>query len=82
MKLNFAHLLLAFTLGIMATSGVLIENAQAAYQPHMQNALDNLRAARHQLEIAEQDKGGHRARAIEIVDSAIGEVKAGIDAAN
>ena len=80
MKLNIAHLLLAFTLGIMATSGVLIENVQAANQPHMYNALDNLRAARHQLEIAVDDKGGHRVRAMGIVDSAIDEVKAGIDA--
>jgi len=82
MKLNFAHLLLAFALGIMATSGVLIQNAQAANQPHMVNALDNLRAARHQLEIAEEDKGGHRARAIGIVDNAIAEVKAGISVGN
>ena len=82
MKLNFAHLILAFAVGVMATSGVLIQNAQAAYQPHMVNALDSLRAARHQLEIAEHDKGGHRDRAIGIVDSAIDEVKAGIAAGN
>jgi len=82
MKLNFAHLFLAFTLGIMATSGVLIQNAQAANQPHMYNALDNLRAARHQLEIAMDDKGGHRVAAISIIDNAIAEVKAGIAAGN
>jgi len=82
MKLNLAHLVLAFTLGIMAASGVLIQNAHAAYQPHMVNALDNLRAARHQLEVAEPDKDGHRERAIGIVDNAIGEVKAGIAAGN
>jgi len=82
MKLNFAHLILAFALGIMATGGVLIQNAQAAYQPHMVNALDSLRAARHQLEIAEEDKGGHRARAIGIIDNAIQEVKAGIAVGN
>jgi hypothetical protein len=82
MKLNLAPLVLAFTLGIMAASGVLIQNAQAANQPHMVNALDNLRAARHQLEIAEADKGGHRERAIGIIDNAIGEVKAGIAAGN
>ena len=82
MKLNFAHLFLAFTLGIMATSGVLMQNAQAANQPHMYNALDNLRAARHQLEVASEDKGGHRVRAIGIIDNAIEEVKAGIAAGN
>ena len=78
MKLNFAHLILAFTIGIMAASGVLIQDAQAG-QPHMCNALDNLRAARHQLEVASDDKGGHRVRAIAIIDNAIDEVKAGID---
>jgi hypothetical protein len=82
MKFNLAHLLLAFTLGIMATSGVLVENAQAANQPHMVNALDDLRAARHQLDVALEDKGGHRARAIGIIDNAIEEVRAGISAGN
>jgi hypothetical protein len=81
MKLNFAHLLLAFTLGIMASSGVLIQDAQAG-QPHMYNALDNLRTARHQLEVAMDDKGGHRVKAIAIIDNAIDEVKAGIAAGN
>jgi hypothetical protein len=79
MKLNLGHLLLAFTLGIMLASGVLIQNVQAG-QPHMYNALDNLKAARHQLEVAEEDKGGHRTRAIGIIDNAIEEVKLGIDA--
>jgi hypothetical protein len=79
MKFNLAHLVLAFTIGIAAASGVLIENAQAG-QPHMVNALDNLRSARHQLEVAESDKGGHRVKAISIIDDAIGEVKAGIEA--
>ncbi len=79
MKLNFAHLILAFCLGIMLTSGVLIENVQAG-QPHMDAALGDLRAARHELEVATHNKGGHRERAIAIVDNAIAEVKAGIDA--
>lgn len=48
-------------------------------QPHMQAALDELRAARGELETAVSDKGGHRARAIELCDEAIGEVKAGIE---
>jgi hypothetical protein len=79
MKFNLAHLILAFAVGIMATSGILVENSYAG-QPHMYNALDNLRSARHQLEVAREDKGGHRARAIGIIDNAIGEVKAGIEA--
>ena len=77
MKINLAHLVLAFTLGITLASGVLIQNVQAG-QPHMESALGSLREARHQLEIAKEDKGGHRTRAIGIIDSAIAEVKAGM----
>jgi len=80
MKFNLAHLLLAFTLGIMISTGVVLQNVQAAEQPHMYNALNNLKSARHQLEMALDDKGGHRARAIGIIDNAIGEVNAGIAA--
>jgi hypothetical protein len=79
MKLNLAHLLIAFTLGILLASGVLIPNVHAA-QPHMYNALDDLRAARGQLEVAEHDKGGYRDQAIATIDQAIGQVKAGIAA--
>jgi hypothetical protein len=49
-------------------------------QPHMQRALDLLRAAKSNLEAATTDKGGHRARAIGYVNNAIDEVKKGIDA--
>lgn len=53
--------------------------ASGGGQPHMEAALDNLRSARAELESANTDKGGHRGRAIELVDEAIGEVRAGID---
>ena len=48
-------------------------------QPHMQAALDHLRSARSELEAANSNKGGHRERAMEFVDQAIGEVQAGIN---
>jgi hypothetical protein len=48
-------------------------------QPHMAAALDELRAARGELQAAEADKGGHRVRAIELVDGAIEQVRRGID---
>ncbi len=79
MKLKFAHLLIAFTVGLTLSSGVLMQNVQAG-QPHMENALTALQNARHQLEIAKPDKGGHRENAIGIIDNAISEVKAGIAA--
>ncbi|HYM59920.1 MAG TPA: hypothetical protein VEZ11_03390 [Thermoanaerobaculia bacterium] len=48
-------------------------------QPHMAAALDELRAARADLEAALSDKGGHRGRAIALVDEAIEEVRAGME---
>ncbi|MEO7971883.1 MAG: hypothetical protein ABI698_11325 [bacterium] len=49
-------------------------------QPRMQRALELLRDAKSNLEGATSDKGGHRVRAISYVNSAIDEVKKGIDA--
>jgi hypothetical protein len=45
----------------------------------MEAALSHLHSARAELESAAPNKGGHRARAIEIVNQAIAEVQAGID---
>ena len=59
-------------------AGIFAGRAHAA-QSHMLNARNHLRAARHQLEVAVADKGGHRERAIGIVDSALGEVNAGME---
>ena len=50
-------------------------------QPHMTAALAALESAKNNLERATGDKGGHRARAISLVNDAISEVKKGIDAA-
>jgi hypothetical protein len=47
----------------------------------MQAALEHLRAARASLEKAERNKGGHRERAIELIDQAIGQVQEGMAAA-
>jgi hypothetical protein len=51
----------------------------AADQPHMQAALDALRVAKRELEAADTDKGGHRARAIGLVNQAISQVERGIE---
>jgi hypothetical protein len=47
-------------------------------QPHMAAALDELQAARAELQAASADKGGHRVRALELVDEAIEQVRRGI----
>ena len=49
-------------------------------QPHMRAALDSLKSAKGKLENAASDKGGHRVKAMELIDQAIDEVKKGIDA--
>jgi hypothetical protein len=51
-----------------------------AAQPHMEAALSALETAKKELDIAEHDKGGHRVKAIALVNDAIGEVRAGIAA--
>jgi len=50
-----------------------------ADQPHMRTALKDLEAAKQALETAANDKGGHRVKALEFVNSAIAEVREGIE---
>jgi hypothetical protein len=50
----------------------------SAAQPHMQAAVKQLRAARASLNKASSDKGGHRNRALALINDAIDEVERGI----
>jgi hypothetical protein len=77
MKTGMAVAALAATL----TAGVYIGQALAA-QPHMQAALDDLRAARSELLAAEHNKGGHRAEALRLTNEAISEAEAGVASAD
>ena len=58
-------------LGVVAIAG-------AVDQPHMQAARTSLQTAQAQLQKATADTGGHRVKAIDLVNSAIAEVNAGI----
>ena len=49
-----------------------------AAQPHMTAALAALKTARAELQLAAADKGGHRVKAVNLVNDAIAEVNAGI----
>ena len=62
---------------ITAIAAMGLASARAD-QPHMKAALEHLRAARAELRVAEHDKGGHRANALNLVNQAINEVQAGI----
>jgi hypothetical protein len=64
--------------------GLLIGGAAgswaAIHQPHMIAALQALKTARAELEVAEHNKGGHRVKALEIVNRAIKQTERGIEA--
>jgi hypothetical protein len=47
----------------------------------MVNALNALQTARTELEVAAENKGGHRVTAIQRIDEAINQVRLGIAAA-
>jgi len=51
-------------------------------QPHMEAALAALQNAKTELQLADRNKGGHRVKALEYVNSAIAETQAGIAAAD
>jgi hypothetical protein len=62
--------------GLIAVSAFTM--TARADQPHMRRALENLRAAKAELEMAEHNKGGWRLRAIENTNRAIGETERGM----
>jgi hypothetical protein len=68
----------AFLLCATLIGGFVAGRAHAA-QTHMAAARNHLRSARQELQQAMTDKGGHREKAIGIVDRAIGEVDAGME---
>jgi hypothetical protein len=53
-------------------------NADAADQPFMKNARNDLNKAKSELRKATPDKAGHRLKAIDLVNRAITQVNAGI----
>ena len=64
----------------LGVAAVLAASTEArADQPHMDAALDALKAARRELDAATADKGGHRGNALRLVKQAIVEVERGID---
>jgi hypothetical protein len=50
----------------------------SALKPHMEASLSLLRSSRAELAAATPNKGGHRARALGLIDQAIAEVRDGI----
>ena len=56
----------------------LLSTPAMAAQPYMQGALAALQHARASLEAGASDKGGHRVKAIQLIDEAIRQVKVGM----
>lgn len=75
---KISTLVLALALGVTVGRGS-VRSAGAEAQPHMQSALGSLQTALEQLNKATPDKGGHRVKAIALVNQAIGEVQKGIN---
>ena len=61
---------------VLATA--FVAGRASADQPHMQAALEHLRAAKVELAAATPDKGGHRTKAIALTNDAIAQVERGI----
>ena len=70
--LLIAIIIIAFLMSC-ATAG-----RPTVHQPHLVAALDHLKAASSELEMAEHNKSGHRVRTIELLDQAIEQNKAAI----
>lgn len=77
MKLNRREIaaMVAVTAALGATSA-------EAGQPRMEKALDFAKAALRELKAANDNKGGHRAKAIKHLAYVIQEIEAGIDHAS
>lgn len=58
--------------------GFIFPRRTSADQPRMQAALDALKIAQRELQAATSDKGGHRAKALALVNQAITQVERGI----
>lgn len=78
--LRMSRLRFALVVGGAVAGGMVAAGTAFAVQGHMVNARADLNAAYHQLNIALADKGGHRVKAMNLVQDAIGEVNAGIEA--
>jgi uncharacterized membrane protein YqiK len=64
---------------VFGIAAITLACVTQAGQPRMHAALRALQDARSQLQDASADKGGHRVRALQLVDQALAEVRNGIE---
>ena len=65
---------------LAVAGGAFAAGLAYAAQPHMEAALNALLTAQSELKVAEHNKGGHRVKALDLVNDAIAQVQAGIAA--
>jgi hypothetical protein len=65
---------------LAVAGGAFAAGLAYAAQPHMEAALNALLTAQTELRVAEHNKGGHRAKALDLVERAIQQVRLGIAA--
>jgi hypothetical protein len=68
----------SFVLAGLFVASIGMNSAGADRQPLMKDALVNLKQAANALKNADHDKGGHRAKALELTNAAIEQVEKGI----
>ena len=71
------RVVIALVIGLLVGSAV--GSWAAIHQPHMIAALDALKKAKMELEVAEHNKGGHRVKALELVNHALEQTRLGIE---
>lgn len=74
----YGHLMVVVALATGLMVAMSAVPAMAQNQPKMEAALRNLQRARSDLSTAATNKGGHRVRAMRLVDQAINETRAGM----
>ena len=80
MKVSLSFIVGVLFAAILLGSFNMFRSANAqGYQPNMERALGSLHEARESLEVSSPDKGGHRVRALELVNQAIVQVRLGIN---
>ena len=82
MKAFTRYIAAVVILGLVSVESVLANSPVIEDQPHMQQALEALKQARHHLEQAIPDKGGHRVAALKAVEDAIKHTEEGINFGN
>ena len=74
------NVLLMTAAGVAAAPALALTSTPTlAYQGNMERALSALGAAMDSLQAATPNKGGHRERAMHLIQRAMGEVQAGIN---